>query len=245
MSSSCCRARSPTRWPSTGLAHRLVEILGAPYDVDGQHIVIGASIGVALACGWIVGLRISCFSMPTRRYTRRRQGPRGSFRVFDPQMNVEARIRRELATEVMQALERQEFVLFYQPFVDIESGDFVGFEALIRWQHPIRGLIPPGDFIPVAEDLGMIGAIGKWVVRQACIDAVSWPTSCRVAVNLSPCQFEERDLVASIEAAIMETGLDPARLELEITETVLLEENERNLHILQDLQRLGATDRAR
>ncbi len=223
-----------------GLAHRLVEILGAPYDVDGQHIVIGASIGVALASDGSSTPDQLLLDADTALYAAK-SGPRGSFRIFDPQMNVEARIRRELATEVMQALERQEFVLFYQPFVDIESGDFVGFEALIRWQHPIRGLIPPGDFIPVAEDLGMIGAIGKWVVRQACIDAVSWPTSCRVAVNLSPCQFEERDLVASIEAAIMETGLDPARLELEITETVLLEENERNLHILQDLQRLGAT----
>ena len=225
---------------ATGLAHRLVEILGAPYDVDGQHIVIGASIGVALASDGSSTPDQLLLDADTALYAAK-AGPRGSFRVFDPQMNAIARVRRELANEVMQALERQEFVLFYQPFVDVQSCTFTGFEALIRWQHPVRGLIPPGDFIPLAEDLGMIGALGKWVVRQACIDAMSWPVPCRVAVNLSPNQFEERDLVESVQAALAETGLDPARLELEITETVLLEESERNLHILRDLQRLGVT----
>ena len=224
----------------TGLAHRLVEVLSAPYDVDGQHIVVGASIGVALSAEGSSDPDQLLLDADTALYAAK-AGPRGSFRIFDPQMNVEARARRELANEVMHALERQQFVLFYQPFVNVKSGTLAGFEALIRWQHPVRGLIPPGDFIPVAEDLGMIGAIGKWVVGQACRDAASWPVSCRVAVNLSPCQFEERDLVESVEAAIAQTGLDPTRLELEITETVLLEESEKNLQILRGLQRLGVT----
>ena len=224
----------------TGLAHRLVEILSAPYDVDGQHIVVGASIGVALTADGSTDPDQLLLDADTALYAAK-AGPRGCFRVFDPHMHVQARARRELANEIMHALERQEFVLYYQPFAEVKSGTLAGFEALIRWQHPVRGLIPPGDFIPVAEDLGMIGAIGKWVVGQACSDAASWPVSLRVAVNLSPCQFEERDLVDSVAAAIAAAGLDPTRLELEITETVLLEESEKNLHLLQSLQRLGVT----
>ena len=120
-----------------------------------------------------------------------------------------------------------------------EPGEVSGFEALVRWRHPLRGLIPPGDFIPVAEETGMIGALGAWIIRQACREASAWPAPLRLAVNLSPAQFRERDLIDSVARALSDSGLDPGRLELEITETVLLDDSEANMATLLDLRRLG------
>ena len=223
---------------AAAFARHLIDVLSAPYDIEGQHVVVGASIGIALPCEGTAHADALLRHADTALYAAK-AGRRGSFRLFDPRMDLEASERRDLANEFMTALDNQEFVIHYQPFREVASGALAGFEALIRWQHPVRGLILPGDFIPVAEQLGMIGALGEWVVREACKEAAAWRVPLVIAVNLSPAQFKESALIESVEAALAESGLDPSRLELEITETVLLEGSERNHSILLALRRLG------
>ncbi len=223
---------------ATALARLLVATVGAPYDVDGHHVVIGASVGIAIAEHALDDADALLRNADTALYAVKAEGGRAC-RLFAPEMDSKASLRRELAGEFMRALADEEFELFYQPFVDAGAGTLAGFEALVRWRHPLRGLIAPCDFIPVAEQIGLIGALGGWVVRQACRDAASWPIPCTVAVNLSPVQFEEPDLLETVRSALDTSGLEPGRLELEITETVLLDGSDRNLAVLEDLRALG------
>ena len=220
------------------LAQALLEALGEPYDIDCQHVVVSASIGIALTREGVIGTDDLLHFADVALYAAKLEGG-GSYRLFEPQMDHRSGQSRKLASEFMSSLEREEFVLHYQPICDAASGALAGYEALIRWQHPVNGLLQPSSFIPVAEELGMIGALGRWVVRQACLEAVSWSNPCIVAVNLSPAEFSEPSLLASIGEALTQSGLDPARLELEITETVLMKDTDRNLSILHSLRAMG------
>jgi diguanylate cyclase (GGDEF)-like protein len=165
----------------------------------------------------------------------------GNWSIFQPDMGKIADHRRWVEAELNTAFERNDFHLHYQPQLDLLSGKTVGFEALIRWKHPERGMIPPGEFISVAEETGMIAPIGNWVLRKACEDAKLLPEDCFVAVNISPVQFMTRDFVGSVRAAIAASGIAPGRLELEITETAMMQDRERAAAILRELTAMGIT----
>ena len=171
-------------------------------------------------------------------YAAKSEGRR-TFRVFAPEYDAKARQRRQLELDLRHALARGEFEVHYQPLVDLAANVVTGCEALLRWRHPERGMVSPADFIPVAEETGLIGEIGEWVLKQACLEAASWPGQIHIAVNVSPVQFRSRTLALKVAAALAESGLAPGRLELEITETVLIRDDEEALTILQQLRELG------
>ena len=154
-------------------------------------------------------------------------------------MDVKAQSRRLLELDLRRAVGSGEFELFYQPIVNLAENRITGFEALLRWNHPTRGRVPPSEFIPIAEETGLIGSIGEWVIRNACNEAKTWPTDLRVSVNVSPVQFRSKGLAAIVTSAVANSGLLPNRLELEITETVLMHNNEETLATLNQLQSLG------
>lgn len=223
---------------ATRLARRIVEALAQPFDVDGHQVSIAASIGIAVDSGegtttdeLIRGAAVALYTAKTDR--------RGSYVVFEPGMQKVLRARQAIKAALQQALPRGELELHYQPLVRLSSGEVSCFEALLRWQHPQRGSISPAEFIPVAEESGLILSIGKWALEEACRTAASWPGHISVAVNLSPAQFKADGLVEAVKAALRASGLQPGRLQLEITESLPLEKNGRNLAILQQLRCLG------
>jgi len=219
------------------LANRIIEALAHPFDIDGQQVIIGTSVGVALFDGTATSPEalLKCADLALYRAKADRSG---SFRVFEDGMDSELLARRELELDLRKALRCGEFEVFYQPLMAKTEG-IVGFEALIRWHHPVKGLINPATFISIAEETGLIGAIGDWVLRQATADAASWPASLKVAVNLSPIQFKEKNLVGQVKAALAASGLRADRLELEITESVLMQEDMAALEMLHKLRALG------
>jgi EAL domain-containing protein (putative c-di-GMP-specific phosphodiesterase class I) len=154
-------------------------------------------------------------------------------------MSVELEARNTLEGDLRDAIARCQFEVHYQPFFDVQSGDRKGFEALVRWRHPTRGLVPPDQFIPLAEETGLIVPLGEWVLRQACDDATSWPDGVKLAVNLSPVQFKQADLFDIIQSALLSSGLPPQRLEIELTESVLLERAVENHAFMQKLKSIG------
>src|ERR1700748_3618125 len=156
-------------------------------------------------------------------------------------MYREPQRRVEMEVDLRRAFNNGEFELHYQPLVDIATDRISGFEAVLRWRHPEKGMISPADFIPVAEDIGLIVSLGEWVLREACNEAVKWPDNVKVAVNLSPVQFRSRNLVQVVVSALAHSGLSPLRLELEITESLFLAETEANLAILHQLRELGVS----
>src|SRR3569833_238565 len=164
---------------------------------------------------------------------------RGAYRFFEAGMDAQAHARRVIETELRSALSKSELELYYQPIHDLGSRNVVAFEALLRWKHPLRGIIMPDQFISIAEQTGLIRDIGDWVLKKACKEAASWSRPVHVAVNMSPVQFRSRSLVASVKSALAESGLVPSRLELESTEAVLLQDNETTLAILHELRDLG------
>ena len=164
---------------------------------------------------------------------------RGLYRLFHAEMDAQMQARRRLELDLREALTVGQLELFYQPIVDLRARAVAGFEALLRWRHPQKGLVPPDQFIPLAEEIGLIVPIGEWALREACAAAASWPGEMRVAVNLSPAQFKSRDLVTSVALALCEAGLPPDRLELEITETVMLQDTDATLATLHQLRALG------
>ncbi len=164
---------------------------------------------------------------------------RHTYRFFEPEMNARLQARRNLELDLRDALLRGEFELYSQPTVSAATRQVTGFEALIRWNHPERGLVLPADFVPLCEEIGLINPIGDWVLRQACAEAVGWPEHFRVAVNLSATQLKNTGLVQTVAQALAASGLHPSRLELEITESVLLQENEATLVTLHQIQALG------
>ncbi len=223
---------------ATALAERVIEVLSAPYDLEGQGVVIGASIGIAIAPGDGTSPDELLKNADLALYRAKAEG-RGAFRFFEREMDARMREKRALEVDLRAALELSEFELFYQPLINLADGEIVAFEALLRWRHPDRGLVSPDAFIPVLEETGLIVAVGEWVLRQACSEATGWPDGIRVAINLSPVQFRGRALGLSVVSALAATGLLASRLELEITERVLLQKNEATLSTLHQLRNLG------
>jgi diguanylate cyclase (GGDEF)-like protein/PAS domain S-box-containing protein len=223
---------------ATALARRLVEVVGAPYLIQGHQVTIGTSIGISVAPGDGSDPDQLLKNADMALYRAKADG-RGTYRFFETEMDAKAQARRALELELRAALLRGEFEIYYQPIHDLNGDQIVCFEALVRWNHPLRGLIPPADFISIAEETGLIIPIGDWVLRTACADAVRWSRGVRVAVNLSPAQFKSREFVTSVMAALYASGLAAGRLELEITESVLLQDSEATLATLHKLRGLG------
>jgi diguanylate cyclase (GGDEF)-like protein/PAS domain S-box-containing protein len=219
-------------------ASRLIAALSAPYDIEGLQLTIGASVGIAIAP--IDGETSEALlrNADMALYRAKADGGDGHH-FFEMEMDRQSQVRRALEADLRQALHNGEFELHYQPLVNLSENCITSFEALLRWQHPVRGMVSPADFIPVAEDIGLIVAIGEWVLRTACADAAQWPSDIKVAVNLSPVQFKSRNLVTAVVAALAHSGLPAQRLELEITESVLLAETDANLQTLHQLRDLG------
>jgi EAL domain-containing protein (putative c-di-GMP-specific phosphodiesterase class I) len=168
-----------------------------------------------------------------------RQNGIGQWAVFETEMGKVAEQRQWVESELQTAFQRGDFLLYYQPQHELSDGRIIGYEALIRWKHPIRGMIPPAEFIPIAEQTGIIGQIGEWVLRQACADALHLPADCSVAVNISPVQFLTRDFLDVVADSLRATGLDPRRLELEITESAMMQNREQAGHLLRRLDEMG------
>jgi diguanylate cyclase (GGDEF)-like protein len=220
------------------LARRIVDLIGRAYMVEGHLLTIGASVGVALAPEDGADADKLLKNADLALYRAKLDG-RGTYRFFEPEMDARMQARRKLELDMRQALARREFQLHYQPQLQLQSDKLIGCEALIRWHHPERGLVSPLDFIPLAEEIGLIVPIGEWVIRQACRDAMTWPAHMSVAVNVSPAQFKSDRLVETIISALASSGLPAGRLEVEITEGVLLQENEKTLQTLHRLRELG------
>ena len=223
---------------ATTLVSRLLEIVSHPMDYNGQQIVSGVSIGVALSAtdgddadGLIKRADLALY--------RAKAEGRGTFRFFEEEMDARAQARRALEIDLRQAVIKNQLELHYQPQIDIFTDELVGFESLVRWRHPERGMISPLDFIPLAEETGIIGSIGEWVLHRACSDALAWPSSIKVAVNVSPAQFRTRNIAQLVAKVLADTGLKPNRLELEITESILLRDVDENLTTLRNLKSLG------
>ena len=220
------------------LASRIIEAVNAPCMIDGQEVVVGASIGITVGADEHADPEQLLKGADLAMYRAKSDG-RGTYRFFEPEMDAKAQARRALEIDLRQALLEGAFELYYQPIVALQTGNVSGCEALLRWKHPERGFVSPADFIPVAEEIGLIVPIGDWALRQACTEAAQWPNGMRVAVNLSPVQFKSGNVVASVMSALASSGLPAARLEVEVTESVLLEKTEANLAVLRNLHELG------
>ncbi|WP_245470856.1 putative bifunctional diguanylate cyclase/phosphodiesterase [Bradyrhizobium guangzhouense] len=219
------------------LAERLVEAIGKELEVDDFLSHVGLSIGIAVYPDDGVDAATLLANADSALYRAKREG-RGRVCFFETEMDRELRDRRLLQHDLRQAVEQNQLMVYFQPQARID-GEIIGFEALLRWNHPSRGFVPPDQFIPLAEENGLIIAIGEWVLREACREAASWPRPLQVAVNLSPVQFQAGDLERSIHQILLETGLSPTRLEVEITEGVLIGDFARALNLLRRLKALG------
>ena len=220
------------------LAGRLLQAIHEPYLLYGQSLVVSASIGIAMAPG--------DGEEPERllknadlALSRAKNDARGTFSFFESEMDARVQSRRKIEVDLREAIENGGLRPYYQPLIDLASGRITGVEALVRWPHPERGMIPPSEFIPVAEETGLVNALGAMMLRRACMDAVLWPEDVRVAVNLSPLQFRTGSLLAQVMDALKASGLPARRLELEITETLLLEKSSQVQATLHALRALG------
>ncbi len=226
------------RRDSTSLARFVVSELSKMYEVDGYHLRISASVGVALYPSGGEQLTDLLRSADIALYFVKAEGG-DAYRIFDPAMEETVRTRRALEIDLREALAGNQLEVYYQPLVQLEPRRVSGFEALLRWHHPVLGLVMPGRFIPIAEETGLIAQIGEWVLRQACQEATRWPANTRVAVNLSPVQFERSDIISIVASALRDTRLPPSRLELEITEGVVMRDMGDVLATMRRLQALG------
>jgi len=220
------------------MAQRLLKEICKPHDIGGQQVACSASIGIAFAPlhGHTAEQLLKAADLAL--YKAKANG-KGNASLYDADIADDVNSRYELQLDLHGALDQNQLDLFYQPLVDTEHREVIAFEALLRWHHPIRGLIPPADFIPIAEETGLIVEIGEWALRSACMEATKWPESIRVSVNLSPIQFERGNLHQSVVDALRLSGLAPHRLELEITEGVLLRDEINTRAILHNLRALG------
>jgi diguanylate cyclase (GGDEF)-like protein len=220
------------------LGTRLVELIGSPFIVEGQELVISASVGIAVADGDHPDPEQLLRAADLAMYRAKAEG-RGRYRFFEPVMDQRAQERRALELDLRTAVLNEAFELYYQPLINLKANRVVGFEALLRWEHPKRGLVSPAAFIPLAEEIGLIVPLGEWVLARACAEAATWPQGIRVAVNLSPVQFHRGQVLSTVKDALAASGLAASRLELEITESVLLEKSGENLATLNELRALG------
>ena len=220
------------------LVARIYQALRTPFDCHGHQLSSDASIGIAIAPRDGSDLLDLLKNADLAMYAAKAAGRR-TYRFFDPEMEQQANHRRELEADLRAALAEGAFELHYQPQVDLRSDRVTGCEALLRWRHPVRGMVSPADFVPVAEETGLIEEIGQWVLRTACAEAAKWPADVRIAVNVSPIQFRSETLSLKVASVLSETGLDPRRLELEITEAVLIADDDAALATLNQLRALG------
>ncbi|HVZ99644.1 MAG TPA: EAL domain-containing protein [Caulobacterales bacterium] len=217
---------------------RVIGALAAPYDLDGHKVTISASVGIACAGRDGDDCDVLLKHADLALYEAKAQGRR-TLRFFAPDMDARVQERRRLEADLHAAVLGGELDVHYQPLVNLADGATCGFEALLRWRHPERGYIPPSEFVPLAEDTGLIGQIGQMVLRRACEDAAHWPGELKVAVNLSPTQFKHGDVLSAVVQALAASGLAPRRLELEITEALLMERSEKVLSVLNGVRALG------
>ncbi|WP_025038061.1 bifunctional diguanylate cyclase/phosphodiesterase [Bradyrhizobium sp. DOA9] len=223
---------------STELAARIAKLVSKPFLLPGHRVEIGTSVGIAIAPDHGSDQEQLLKKADLALYRSKSAG-RNCFTIYDEAMSAELEARNTLEGDLRDAIARCQLEVHYQPFVDALSGARRGFEALVRWRHPTRGLIPPDQFIALAEETGLIVPLGEFVLRRACADAAGWPADLMVAVNLSPIQFKEAELFDMICAALADSGLPPQRLEIEITESVLLERGSENHAFMERLKQLG------
>lgn len=222
------------------LAERLLDTFSAPFTIDGNEIVIGISIGIAVGPDHGMDGDHLLKNADMALYKAKSEG-RNCHRFFDSKMAAEMRSYRALASDLRNSDLQNEFEVHYQTIVDTATLKVCSVEALVRWNHPKHGRISPDTFIPLAEEMGMIVPLGEWVLGKACADAAGWPANIKVSVNLSPIQFRTGNIEECVSAALLEAGLSPERLELEITESVLLQQNTENLTVLHELRKLGVS----
>ncbi|MCW5696207.1 MAG: EAL domain-containing protein [Bauldia sp.] len=220
------------------LTRRILESVSQPYDIDGHQVVIGASAGIALAPKDGADPDLMLKNADMALYYAKAAG-KAVWRLFDPSMDDQAKARMALEHDLRQAVAEEQFELYYQPLINLRTMRIQTCEALLRWNHPVRGRVSPAEFIPVAEDIGVIVQIGDWVIRQACLECAKWPSDVRVAVNLSSVQFKRDQLLVVISEALEAAGLPPHRLEIEITESVLLKDTDDVRALLQQLVERG------
>ena len=220
------------------LANRIVSSLAQPFDLDGREVHTGASIGITVYPEDTGNPDDLLRNADLALYQAKEQG-RGTYCFYEKELNARMQTRQKVEADLRRALAAGEFELHYQPLLNLEQYQITGVEALMRWRHPERGMITPAEFIPVAEEIGLIIPLGEWAIRQACAQATAWPDRIKVAVNLSPVQFKRPGLVQTVVGALAASGLPAGRLELEITESILLDDNEANLGTLHQLHGLG------
>jgi diguanylate cyclase (GGDEF)-like protein len=219
-------------------ARNIVEVIAQPYDIDGHRIRSTVSIGIAVGPKDGNGADDLLMAADLALYAVKTTG-RGTYCFYEHFMNEELNDRRQIETDLREAIEQQRLHLQYQPIIDLRRNAIAGFEALARWDHPTMGVISPAVFIPIAEDSGLILRLGEWALREACVQAVQWPSHLRVAVNLSPVQFSLPDLAEVVVRVLAETGLEPHRLVLEITERLFISDTEKTLGVLHRLKAIG------
>jgi diguanylate cyclase (GGDEF)-like protein/PAS domain S-box-containing protein len=222
---------------ATAMANRIIKELALPFDLDGHEAIIGASIGISVAPDDGEDADVLLKKADMALYRSKEDG-RGVYSFFEADMDARMQHRRALELDLRKALALNQFEVHYQSLINLESNEISGFEALVRWRHPERGMVQPNDFIPLAEETGLIVPIGNWVLNQACRDAIKWPNHVKIAVNLSPVQFT-KTLVLDVISALSKSGLAPNRLELEITETVLMQDTDSTVATLNQLRDLG------
>jgi diguanylate cyclase (GGDEF)-like protein len=223
---------------ATALATRLVAEIAKPFEIEGHQVVIGASVGISVAPNDGSDPDKLLKNADMALYRAKGDG-RDPCRFFEPDMDARMQARRTMEIDLRRALTLGEFEVYYQPLITLKTEKISCFEALLRWHHPSRGMVPPTEFIAVAEEIGLIGQIGAWVLKRACLEAVKWPDDIHIAVNVSPAQFRPRAIVLDVIAALGASGLPAHRLEVEITEAVLLQDTESNIEILDELRGLG------
>jgi diguanylate cyclase (GGDEF)-like protein len=223
---------------AAALSRRIRESIIKPYQIDGHQIVTDISIGISIAPidGTEPDLLLKNADMAL--YGAKADG-RGTYRFFEPEMDTRMRARRDLEMGLRKALVNKEFELYYQPLVNLKTNEVSTLEALVRWNHPTRGVVSPAEFIPIAEETGLIVPLGEWVLKTACEETINWPDQVKVAVNMSPAQLKNRNLVNMVTAALANSGMPASRLQLEITETVLLQNTFATLATLHQLRKLG------
>jgi predicted signal transduction protein with EAL and GGDEF domain len=220
------------------LALRIIDLISAPFDLGGNQANIGTSVGIAFAPQSGLDAESLLKNADLALYAAKSEG-RNDYRLFEPEMAEASDIQKLFEGELRQAIQRNEFELHYQPVFAAETGAIRGVEALVRWRHPVKGLIAPDQFIPLAESTGLMMPLGEWILQRACTDAAAWPPHVKLAVNVSAVQFNNANLFDLVLCSLVESGLPPERLELEITETMLLKNEQACLLTVRQLKNLG------
>jgi diguanylate cyclase (GGDEF)-like protein/PAS domain S-box-containing protein len=223
---------------AAALCKRVRDSITKPFNLEGHQIIVDISIGISTSPYDATEPDQLLKNADMALYGAKADG-RGTFRFFEPEMDARMKVRRELELNLRNALANNEFELYYQPLVNLQTHEISAFEALLRWHHPTRGMISPADFIPIAEETGLIVPVGEWVLRRACDETANWPGDIKVAVNLSPSQLKSRNLVQVVVNALANSGMPASRLQLEITETVLMQNTFATLATLHELRKLG------